>query len=98
MHNIDLGIFLYVVDNIAALIKEHVPRHSAVFATINEALQASPRCENFSIPYCKGQYLQGHSLVQAWEHRCVAQVLPFALYQSTKHPEMNRAMVDIACK
>lgn len=38
-----------------------------------------PRATDFALPFCNGNYIPGHSRVQAKEHRNIMQILPFLL-------------------
>ena len=46
---------------------------------INARMELLPRATDFALPFCNGNYIPGHSRVQAKEHRNIMQVLPFLL-------------------
>ena len=46
---------------------------------INSRMAMLPRATDFALPFCNGDYIPGHSRVQAKEHRNVMQILAFLL-------------------
>ena len=59
---------------------------------LNERMANLPRAEDFNLPLCGGQYVGGHTMVQAREHRMVMQILPHLLHG------IDDIMARVSCK
>ena len=64
---------------------------SKILKELNERMLLMPRCEDFILPFCEGDYFPGHSHVQAKEHRNVMQVLMHLLHG------LDENLVELAC-
>jgi hypothetical protein len=83
MHNEDLGVFLYIVENIDVYFRHHMPnpvQANRLLRTLNARMRQMTRSDDFALPYCGSKgYFPDHSQVQAKEHRNVMQILPHIL-------------------
>lgn len=85
MHNDDLGVFLYMIDAIGAIIDTYhhddeawtKAKTSALLKKLNERMRLCPRAVDFNLPWCGGSYFPDHTRVQAREHKLVLQIVAF---------------------
>lgn len=108
MHNEDLGVFLYLVDNMqpaiaAALGGSEAAKRRAtqLTKTMSQNFGQLPRAEDFAPPWCRGDYINGHSKVQAKEHRDAMQGMPHVstvLLQPGVRNEAIERVVRLQCR
>lgn len=105
MHTMDLGIFLYIVDNLGqyAARLPNAERAAALrlARNLNTRLQAVPRIEGFDLSFSEGSlYFQddGHlPWVQAKQHRMVMQILP-NLLQGLDLVDSRDSLTELSCR